>query len=103
MEKDPRIYIRHILEVIANIETDTAGYDFESFRVDRRARQLVERNLEILQTGRRGQGSSFRNSLTNAAELSDASWKNVPISFSPAPPPARSDRLRNAMNGVLFA
>ena len=48
MEKDPRVYIRHILEAITNIETDTAGYDFEKFRMDRRARQLVERNLEIL-------------------------------------------------------
>lgn len=48
MEKDPRIYIRHILEAIANIEADTAGCDFEKFRLDRRARQLVERNLEIL-------------------------------------------------------
>ena len=48
MEKDPQVYIRHILEAIANIETDTAGYDFEKFRLDRRARQLVERNLEIL-------------------------------------------------------
>jgi uncharacterized protein with HEPN domain len=48
MEKDPRIYTRHILEAIANIETDTAGCDFEKFRLDRRARQLVERNLEIL-------------------------------------------------------
>jgi uncharacterized protein with HEPN domain len=48
MEKDPGIYVRHILEAIANIEADTAGYDFGKFRVDRRARQLVERNLEIL-------------------------------------------------------
>jgi uncharacterized protein with HEPN domain len=48
MEKDPAIYVRHILEAIANIETDTAGYDFEKFRADRRTRQLVERNLEIL-------------------------------------------------------
>jgi uncharacterized protein with HEPN domain len=48
MEKDARIYTRHILEAIANIETDTAGCDFETFRLDRRARQLVERNLEIL-------------------------------------------------------
>jgi hypothetical protein len=47
MQKDPGIYVRHILEAIANIEADTAGYDFENFRVDRRARQLVERNLEI--------------------------------------------------------
>ena len=48
MEKDPRIYVRHILEAIANIETDTEGYDFQAFRKDRRTRQLVERNLEIL-------------------------------------------------------
>ena len=48
MEKDPGIYVRHILEAIANIEADTAGYDFEKFRSDRPARQLVERNLEII-------------------------------------------------------
>lgn len=38
----------HILEEIANIEADTAGHDFESFRADRRTRQLTERNLEII-------------------------------------------------------
>jgi uncharacterized protein with HEPN domain len=48
VEKSPQIYVRHLLEAIANIEMDTAGYDFEKFRKDRRARQLVERNLEIL-------------------------------------------------------
>jgi uncharacterized protein with HEPN domain len=48
MEKDPSIYVHHMLDAIANIEMDTDGYDFESFRKDRRARQLVERNLEIL-------------------------------------------------------
>jgi len=48
MEKDAAIYVRHILEAIDNIEADIAGYDFEKFRADRRARQLVERNLEIL-------------------------------------------------------
>ena len=34
MEKDPAIYVHHMLEAIANIETDTAGYDFEKFRAD---------------------------------------------------------------------
>lgn len=48
MEKDPAIYVRHILEAIVNIETDIAGCDFERFRADRRTRQLVEQNLEIL-------------------------------------------------------
>jgi hypothetical protein len=29
MDKDPGIYVRHILDAITNIEMDTAGYDFE--------------------------------------------------------------------------
>jgi uncharacterized protein with HEPN domain len=41
MDKDPAIYVRHILEAITNIETDTAGYDFEKFRADRRTRQTL--------------------------------------------------------------
>ena len=60
MEKDPTIYVRHILEAITNIETDTAGYDFEKFRTDRRARQLVERNLEILSEASRRLPEEFK-------------------------------------------
>lgn len=48
MERDFGVYVDHMLEAIANIEADTAGYDFEKFRKDRRVRQLVERNLEII-------------------------------------------------------
>lgn len=48
MDREPYIYVDHMLEAITNIETDTAGYDFERFRKDRRVRQLVERNLEII-------------------------------------------------------
>lgn len=48
MEKDPGLYVDHMLEAIANIEADIAGCDFERFRKDRRVRQLVERNLEII-------------------------------------------------------
>jgi uncharacterized protein with HEPN domain len=32
MEKDSKIYIQHILEAIANIEADTAGYELDRFR-----------------------------------------------------------------------
>ena len=53
MDKDPQLYIRHILEAIANIEADTADDEFEVFRKDRRVRQLVERNLEILSAASR--------------------------------------------------
>lgn len=49
MSKDPALYVNHILESIENINADTEGIkDFEGLREDRRARQLVERNLEIL-------------------------------------------------------
>lgn len=47
MQRAP-LYVEHMLEAIANIEADTAGYDFARFRTDRRVRQLVERNLEII-------------------------------------------------------
>ena len=48
MEKDSGLYVDHMLEAIANIEADTRGHDFKKFRLDRRVRQLVERNLEII-------------------------------------------------------
>jgi uncharacterized protein with HEPN domain len=48
MHKDPRLYIDHMLDALANIEADTTACDFEKFRRDRRVRQLVERNLEII-------------------------------------------------------
>ena len=48
MEKDPAVYIAHVLEAISNIEADILGLDFDAFRHDRRARQLVERNLEMI-------------------------------------------------------
>ena len=54
MAKDPKLYVDHILEAIANIEADIAGHDFDRSRSDRRAKQLVERNLEIIsETSRR--------------------------------------------------
>jgi uncharacterized protein with HEPN domain len=76
MEKDPAIYVRHILEAIANIETDIAGYDFEKFRADRRTRQLVERNLEILsEASRIGRMTladvDLRRLRTNSGQIQD--------------------------------
>jgi uncharacterized protein with HEPN domain len=46
--RDPRAYVEDILEAIANIEADTDGLDFDQFAADRRVRQLVERNVEII-------------------------------------------------------
>jgi|HubBroStandDraft_4_1064222.scaffolds.fasta_scaffold1556546_2 uncharacterized protein with HEPN domain len=61
MDKDPAIYVRHILEAIGNIEADIAGCDFERFRVDRRTRQLVERNLEILSEASRRLPNEYKD------------------------------------------
>jgi uncharacterized protein with HEPN domain len=47
-QRDPRLQADDILQAIANIEADTAGLGFERFVADRRVRQLVERNLEII-------------------------------------------------------
>ena len=46
--RDPRAYVEDILDAIANIEMDTDGLDFDQFAADRRVRQLVERNVEII-------------------------------------------------------
>jgi uncharacterized protein with HEPN domain len=46
--RDSRSAIEDILVAIANIEADTDGLDFNQFAADRRTRQLVERNVEII-------------------------------------------------------
>ncbi len=51
----------HILEAIANVEADIAGHDFNSFRADRRTRQLAERNLEIISEAARRLPQSLKD------------------------------------------
>lgn len=48
MPKNPLLHIQDILDAIGNIEEDISGYDLARFTSDRRARQLVERNVEII-------------------------------------------------------
>jgi uncharacterized protein with HEPN domain len=40
--------LEDILEAATYIEADTAGMTFEAFEADRRSRQAVERNFEII-------------------------------------------------------
>ncbi len=40
--------LEHIREAAGYIEVDTAGLDFDAFMADRRTRQAVERNFEII-------------------------------------------------------
>jgi uncharacterized protein with HEPN domain len=41
-------YLQHILEAIANIQDYTAGMDLNAFMDDRKTRDAVIRNLEII-------------------------------------------------------
>ena len=41
-------YLRHILEAIDNIRDYTAGMDLTAFMVDRKTRDAVIRNLEVI-------------------------------------------------------
>jgi len=95
MSRDHSIYVDHMLEAIANIELDTAGYDFEKFRRDRRVRQLVERNLEIIseasrrlpQEAKDAEGQIPWRAMQASATLSDTTITILtrPCSGKPAP------------------
>ena len=69
--RDLRGYVEDILEAIANVEADTDGLDFNQFAVDRRVRQLVERNVEII-----SEASRRLPDETKAAEP-DIPWREI--------------------------
>ena len=48
MRRDSLGALEHILDAVQNVAHDTAGMTFEEFERDRRTRQLVERNFEII-------------------------------------------------------
>ena len=47
-DKDTSSYIADILQAIAYIEADIEGSSLEQLRADRKTRQLIERNLDII-------------------------------------------------------
>ena len=71
MDKDPSLPVRQALEAIDNIEKDTVGLDLAAFRKDRRARQLVERNLEIVSEASRRIPDSLK------AAYPGIRWKDI--------------------------
>lgn len=71
MPRSAAFDIGSILDAIANIEADIAGHDIESFRADRRTRQLVERNLEIISEASRGLPESLK------ADAATIPWRDI--------------------------
>ena len=48
MSRDSRLYLDDILEAIANIREYTLGMDYNAFVIDKKTRDAVVRNLEII-------------------------------------------------------
>ena len=71
MSRNPTLYADQILEAITNIYADIDGKTLENFRADRRTRQLVERNLEILSEASRRLPDEFKR------KESDIPWRNI--------------------------
>lgn len=71
MSKNPALYTDQILEAITNIYADINGKDSQSFCADRRVRQLVERNLEILSEASRRLPDEFKQ------KESDIPWRSI--------------------------
>ena len=71
MSENPALYTDQILEAITNIYADINGKDLQNFCADRRTRQLVERNLEILSEASRRLPDELKQ------KESDIPWRNI--------------------------
>jgi uncharacterized protein with HEPN domain len=71
MTKDPRLRLEDILRSIEWIELDTKEKTFEAFARNRKARQLVERNIEIISEASR----HIPKQLT--AEFPNIPWREI--------------------------
>ncbi|HUU29358.1 MAG TPA: DUF86 domain-containing protein [archaeon] len=48
MPRDSRLFLDDILEAVCNIREYTAGMDYNAFRHDKKTRDAVVRNLEVI-------------------------------------------------------
>ena len=79
-------YLQHVLEAIGNIHDYTAGMDREAFLADRKTRDAVIRNLEVI-------GEACNNVAKNHPAFT-AQHASVPWSFA--------YEMRNALSHGYF-
>ncbi len=60
MNKDPSVFLQHILNCIQNIEQDTRGFSQKVFLRSRTIRDSVLRNLEIIGEATKNIPAEFR-------------------------------------------
>lgn len=70
-DNDASTYIAHILQAIDYIEADIQGLSLEKLRADRKARQLVERNLEIISEASRHLPPTYKT------READIPWREI--------------------------
>lgn len=71
MEKNPIIYLEHILECILKIKEYTEGFDEKSFLKSTLTQDAVIRNFEIIGEAAKQINSNFRNDYPNIE------WKKI--------------------------
>ena len=71
MKKDPKIFLKHILESIKEIEANIAGISEEEFSRDTRRQDAVVRRIEII-------GEAVKNlPLTFRKKYPEVEWREV--------------------------
>lgn len=71
MQKDPLIFIEHILDCISNIKNYTKGFDEEDFLRNKLIQDAVIRNFEIIGEATKHLNSTFREKYPNIE------WKKI--------------------------
>ncbi len=60
MNKDPLVFVRHILMFIENVEKDVRGYPKEKFLRSRKTQDAVIRNIELMGEAARNLPAEFQ-------------------------------------------
>ena len=71
MDKDPNIFLRHILESIEAIENHMAGISWDDFEQSLKSQDAVARRLEIIGEAVKNLSDEFK------ARRVDVPWKDI--------------------------
>ena len=77
MPRDQRLYLDDILEAISNIREYLVGMDYESFVKDKKTRDAVVRNLEIIGEAAGRLPESFRSAAPEIEWRKIVSLRNI--------------------------
>jgi len=79
MQKDPKVFIDHILSSIKDIQTYTEGMNKEMFMLNKLVQDAVIRNIEIVGEAAKNLPQAFRNEHQHIPWRSIAGMRDVLI------------------------